>query len=94
VRDQVACREPQCHDDVDLRIGFEPIERSVQRRHVPIAVQPILGRYGQRKTVAIDFSGRVLESVRADVFSRCGSIDKHTDAYLARRNRSSNREQD
>ena len=44
VRDQMAGREPQCNDDVDLGIGFESIECRVQRRYAPIAVEPRLGR--------------------------------------------------
>jgi hypothetical protein len=94
MRDHVACREPECHDDVDLRIGFQSIEGRVQCRYAPIAVQPRSRRDGQRETVAIDFRGCMLESVRAQAFSRFGAIDEDTDAYLARQRRRVSRVQD
>src|ERR1700736_3344547 len=54
VRDQVACREPQCHDDVDPWVGFQSIQCRVQRGYAPIAVQSGLRRDGQPKTVSVN----------------------------------------
>jgi hypothetical protein len=53
-----------------------------------------LGGDGQRKTVAVNCGGGMLESGRAEAFSRRGSIGEDADAYLARRKGGCNREQD
>src|SRR5260221_160321 len=89
----MACRETQCDDDVDLRIGFESIERCVQGRYGPITVKSRLRRDGERKSVAIHCGGCMLESVSADAFSRRGAIDEDADANFPRREGSCDREE-
>jgi hypothetical protein len=55
-------------------ISYCPVTSTTRNR------APGLGRDGQRKTVAIDFGGSMLDSVRADAFSCRGTVGEDADA--------------